>query len=135
MRPVFAKIIQHSEGMGVPSADTVRRRARELARIDGRAEFTARDWAQARQELHGGHEPNDTNGEMDMTCMVSEHDMVSGSMGHHVENMGLDDLNTVGEELFAEGMDEAIHEQMLASRRKSDAEDGGVESGLSPMRD
>jgi hypothetical protein len=122
MRPIPAKIIQHSEGLGAPSADTVRKRARELAVIDGRAEFNEGDWAQAKRELHGGHESNDTNGEMEMASMVSEHDMVAGSMGHHVENMGVDDQNSMAEELIAEGMDEAVHEQMLAARRQGDEE-------------
>ena len=122
MRPIPAKIIQHSEGLGAPSADTVRKRARELAVIDGRAEFNEGDWVQAKRELHGGHESNDTNGEMEMACMVSEHDMVAGSLGHHVENMGVDDQNSMAEELIAEGMDEAVHEQMLAARRQGDEE-------------
>ena len=121
LRPIPAKIIQHSEGLGAPSADTVRRRARELAAIDGREEFNEGDWAQAKQELHGGHESNDTNGEMEMVCLVSEHDMVAGSLGHHVENLGADDQN-MAEELIAEGMDEAVHEQMLAARQQGDAE-------------
>ena len=122
MRPTPAKIIQHSQGLGAPSADTVRQRARELAVIDGRAEFNEGDWVQAKQELHGGHESNDTNGEMEMASMVSEHDMVAGSLGRHVENVGLDDQNNMAEELIAEGMDEAVHEQMLAARRQGDEE-------------
>jgi hypothetical protein len=122
MRPTPAKIIQHSQGLGAPSADTVRQRARELAAIDGRAEFNEGDWVQAKRELHGGHESNDTNGEMEMAAMVSEHDMVAGSVGHHVENVGLDDQINMAEELIAEGMDEAVHDQMLAARRQGDEE-------------
>jgi len=124
MRPTPAKIIQHSQGLGAPSADTVRQRARELATIDGRAEFNEGDWVQAKRELHGGHESNDTDGEMEMASIVSEHDMVAGSLGHHVENMGVDDQNSMAEELIAEGMDEAVHEQMLAARRQGDEENG-----------
>ena len=122
MRPTPAKIIQHSQGLGAPSADTVRQRARELATIDGREEFNEGDWVQAKRELHGGHESNDTDGEMEMASIVSGHDMVAGSLGHHVENMGLDDKNNMAEELIAEGMDEAVHEQMLAARQQGDAE-------------
>ena len=124
MRPTPAKIIQHSQGLGATSADTVRQRARELATIDGRAEFNEGDWVQAKRELHGGHESNDTDGEMEMASIVSEHDMVAGSLGHHVENMGVDDQNSMAEELIAEGMDEAVHEQMLAARRQGDEENG-----------
>jgi hypothetical protein len=122
MRPTPAKIIQHSEGMGVPDAETVRKRAQELALINGRETYSEEDWREAKRELHGGHELNDTNGEMDMAALVSEHDMISTSVGHHVENVRPDDQDNVAEELIAEGMDEAVHEQMLASRRE-DAED------------
>ncbi len=121
MKPTPAKILQHSEGLGAPTASTVRKRAQELALINGHDTFNQEDWREAKRELHGGHETNDTNGEMDMAAMVSEHDMVIGSVGHHVENVGADDPMNVGEELIAEGMDEAVHEQMLAARQE-DAE-------------
>ena len=122
MKPHSAKIIHHSAGLGAPTAETVRLRAQELARINGRPEFNDEDWREAKRELHGGHTMNDTNGDLDMTAMVSEHDMVTGSMGHHVENMGLDDNDNIVEELIAEGMDEAVHEQMLASRQEDESE-------------
>ena len=117
MRPTSAKIIQHSEGLGTPTSETVRKRAAEIAVINGHAEFSEEDWREAKRELHGGHELNDTNGDLEMSTMVSEHDMVVGSMGHHVETLRPDDTENVLEELIAEGMDEAVHEQMLASRR------------------
>lgn len=115
--------MQHAEGLGAPDAETVRKRAQELATINGREQFSETDWHEAKRELHGGHTMNDTNGDMDMASMVSEHDMVVGSVGHHVENVGLEDADNVAEELIAEGMDEAVHEQMLASRREDVAEE------------
>jgi hypothetical protein len=123
MKPTSAKIIQHSAGLGAPDADTVRKRAQEIALINGRTEYSEEDWREAKRELHGGHASNDTNGNMDMTSMVSEHDMVVGSLGHHVENVGMEDGENVLEELIAEGMDEAVHEQMLAARRAEEKED------------
>jgi len=123
MKPASAKIIQHSSGLGAPSAETVRQRARELAQINGREQFNDEDWRDAKRELHGGHEPNDTNGEMNMAAVVSEHDMIASSIGHHVENVGLDDQANMAEELIAEGMDEAVHEQMLAARREDPGEE------------
>lgn len=123
MKPTPAKIIHHSEGLGAPSAETVRRRAQELAKINGHAEFNNEDWREAKRELHGGHEPNDTNGDMNMTSAISEHDMVVSSMGRHVENVGLDDQENMIEELVAEGMDEAVHEQMLAARTEDGEEE------------
>lgn len=122
MRPTSAKIIQHSEGLGTPTSDTVRKRAAEIAMINGRTEFSDEDWREAKRELHGGHELNDTNGDREMSAMVSEHDMVIGSMGHHAENMRPEDNENVLEELIAEGMDEAVHEQMLASRMEDENE-------------
>ena len=104
----------------------VRKRAEELARINGHEQYNDDDWRDAKRELHGGHQTNDTNGNMDMTAAISEHDMVVSSMGHHVENMGLDDQDSMVEELIAEGMDEAVHEQMLAAR-KEDAEEEDLE--------
>ena len=121
MRPASAKIIQHAQGLGTPNSETVRKRAREIAMINGRDEFNEEDWREAKRELHGGHELNDTNGDREMTAMVSEHDMVIGSMGHHSQNLIPEDSESVLEELIAEGMDEAVHEQMLASRREDEA--------------
>lgn len=123
MKPTPAKIIQHSEGLGTPTAEMVRKRAQELARINGHEEFNEDDWREAKRELHGGHQPNDTNGNMDMATAISEHDMIVSSLGHHVENVGLEDQDNMAEELIAEGMDEAVHEQMLASRREEAQED------------
>jgi len=116
MKPASAKIIQHSEGLGIPSAETVRRRAEELALINGHASYSEEDYLEARHELHGGHVFNDTNGESEIHLFVSERDMVVGSVGRHIENISGDDSFNVVEELIAEGMDEAVHEQMLAAR-------------------
>ncbi len=121
MKPIPAKIIQHSQGLGVPSTEMVRQRAFELARIDGRAEYNERDWHEAKRELHGGHETLANDGAEVMTAMVSEHDMVTSDMGHRVETFGPDGADSMGEELIAEGMEEAVHEQMLASARDDQA--------------
>ncbi len=123
MHPASAKIIHHAEGLGVPTAETVRRRAQELAIINGHAEFSEEDWREAKRELHGGHEQFTENGDMEMSSMISEHDMVVGSVGHHTENRRTEDPDHMSEELIAEGMDEAVHEQMLAARREEPADD------------
>jgi hypothetical protein len=122
LRPASAKILQHSTGMGAPNAELVRRRAEEIARIDGRAEFHEGDWQQAKRELHGGHELGDAADGADMTSLVSERDMISTDPGHHTERLGMDGDENLGEELIAEGMDEAQHERMLAARLE-EAED------------
>ncbi len=120
--------MQHAEGLGAPNAEQVRRRAMELAYIAGRGNFSGEDWRQAKRELHGGHEHSNSEDEAEMVSLVSGHDMVVTDLGHHVENMGMEDADNVVEELIAEGMDEAVHEQMLAARREGDEEDGDMEA-------
>jgi hypothetical protein len=118
-RPPYAKIVVHADGLGVPSPDMVRQRARELARIDGRAEYNDVDWQRAKQELHGGH-PHSWDDEEDrMPQSISERDMTATDNGHHVENM-IDGDDNVLEELVAEGMDEAVHDRMLEASHMAD---------------
>ena len=49
--PKSAKIMQHAEGLGAPTASQVRQRAFELALIAGRNEFNQEDWRQAKEFL------------------------------------------------------------------------------------
>lgn len=118
-----AKILEHSNGLGAPDSDCVRRRARELAEIAGRKVANEQDWQDAKRELHGGHENLNHNGNDEMAASVSERDMVAGSIGHHVRRMDMEDEDNVLVELYAEGMDEAEHEQMLESRRLEAADE------------
>jgi hypothetical protein len=114
-----AKIISHDEGMGVPSTDMVRQRALEIAQIDGRSASNEKDWQQAKIELHGDVVPTgDDDGEM--MDSFSERDMVMGSMGHHTENSALEDSGNIVEELVSEGMEEAVHDQMLEASKLED---------------
>ena len=64
--PPHAKISVHGDGAGVPSPDTVEKRAREIAMIAEREpdEFTDADWDQALRELLGtqaGNAPEETD--------------------------------------------------------------------------
>ena len=95
----------------------------ELAFLAGRDDFNDGDWREAKRELHGGHGHTNSEDEAEMVSLVSEHDMVVTDLGHHVENCGMEDADNVVEELIAEGMDEAVHEQMLAARREEVVED------------
>jgi hypothetical protein len=109
--------------MGVPSPETVRQRAQELARIDGRVAHNEQDWHRAKQELHGGHPYSWDDEEDRMPESISERDMTATDMGHHTENlMGGED--NMAEELVAEGMEEAEHERMLEASREVEVEGG-----------
>jgi hypothetical protein len=114
------KILQHGAGLGVPSPEMVRQRARELALIDGRApeDFTDADWSRARRELHGGHDFQ--NGE---DAPESAEMGLAEENDHRVAHRTVESPESLGEELIAEGMDEAVHEQMLEARREADADD------------
>ena len=118
-RTLQAKIVQHSAGLGVPNSDVVRQRAMELAMIDGRSTFNEQDWQQARIELHGGHSSPGDDGEEDRE-FVSARDIIAGTRGHHTENQSLDDAQNIVEELISEGMDEAVHDQMLEASKLQD---------------
>lgn len=115
-RPNPAKILQHARGLGAPTMEDVRQRARELAKIDGWVEPTEDHWRQAKRELHGGHDFENGSNEHDMQLLVSEHDFICADPGRHTPKHSGNDDDHVVEELIAEGMDEALHEQMLESR-------------------
>lgn len=108
-KKVSAKILCHAEGVGPPTSDMVRRRADEIARINGRAEHNEEDWKQAYLELHGHHAGlDDEENETVFTGQEMAYDS-----GHHIENVGPEDSENIVEELIIEGMEEAVHEQML----------------------
>ncbi len=89
----------------------------ELARIAGHSQMTHEDWLLAKRELHGDTSDTADNGGADaMITAVSERDMVAADLGHHVENLTPDDDTLLAEELTAEGMEEAVHDRMLAAR-------------------
>ena len=86
--------------------------------INGRKEFTEEDYRQARIEMHG-HGPNGhLSDEWAAEMMYSEADMLAVDVGRHTENLGMEDDGNVIEELIEEGLNEALHEQMLFARRE-----------------
>ncbi len=113
------KINLHGDGLGVPSPETVKKRAREIAMIDERdpEEFTEEDWRQAKNELigvEGSHAP-----EIDDAVdeELRERDDIPGASGHRAPKSGFDE-DTVGEELVSGGIEEAAHDQMVEARRE-----------------
>lgn len=123
MRPHPAKILSHSEGLGTPDAEMVRRRAAEIALINGRKEFTDEDYRLAKIEMHG-HGPNGhLSDEWAAEMMYSEADMLAVDVGRHTEKLGMEDDGNVIEELIEEGLNEALHEQMLFARRELQEEE------------
>jgi hypothetical protein len=117
--PPHGKISLHGDGLGVPSPDTVEKRAREIAMIDERDpdEFTEEDWRQAKNELigvAGSHAP-EVDDEVDDE--LRERDDIVGASGHRAPNDYEGDEN-IGEELVSGGIEEAAHDQMVEARRE-----------------
>ena len=111
------KINLHGDGLGVPSPETVEKRAREIALIDERNpdEFTETDWQQAKNELTGveaAHAPEVGDAVNDE---LSERGAIPGASGHRAAN-SFEEEDTVGEELVMGGIEEAAHDQMVEAR-------------------
>jgi hypothetical protein len=122
--PGHGKISVHGDGMGVPSPDTVERRAREIAMIAERDpdEFTDADWDQARRELLGSEAhiaPEETE---DNAEVVEEWNVVASSVGHRAPRV--EDDENLGEQLVSDGMEEAVHDQMLEARKEELEQEG-----------
>lgn len=114
----------HGNGLGVPSPDSVERRAREIALIAERdpEEFTDADWDQARQELLGAQANTAPEETEENAEVVEEWNVVASSTGHRAPRM--EDDETLGEQLVGDGIEEAAHDQMLEARKEELEQEG-----------
>jgi hypothetical protein len=127
-QPGAGKISVHGNGVGAPSPEEVEKRAREIAMIAERNpdEFTDADWSQAQRELLGAAvrlPPEETSQNADL---VEEWEVVANNTGQRVPRAGLDEDETVGEQLVTDGLEEAAHDQMLEARREEIEQEGGI---------
>lgn len=119
---VPGKISDHFKGAGTFTRDTVEQRAKELARINGRERFTEDDWAQAKRELQGVDNFNET-GEADSIVGRTSWDEDPGESGHQAPRVEPLDEQTLAEHLVEEGVFEAEHDQMVeGSKPRPDEE-------------
>jgi hypothetical protein len=129
-QPGFGKISVHGDGMGAPTPELVEKRAREIALIDERnpEEFTDADWEQARAELLGvstGAAPEETPENAELT---EEWSAVASDTGHRAGKAGEDD-EMLGEQLFAGGLEEGLHDSMVKAAESEQSQEGGVIEG------
>ena len=119
--PTPGKMEENAEGLGVPSPEQVEQRARELAKIAGRAGRVRNDDRdQARRELTGHAAPSTEPAEAEEdTEPASLWEETTGTSGKEAITHGPDDEATVSEELVREGMDEALHDEMLEAHKKN----------------
>jgi len=122
------KISVHGNGMGVPSPEEVEKRAREIAMIDERNpdEFTDADWNQARRELMGIEHPGPPEETEQNAGLTEEWNVVAGSSGHRAPRPGVEEEETLGEQLVTGGLEEAAHDQMLEARKEELEQEGGI---------
>jgi hypothetical protein len=119
--PTPGKMEENAEGLGVPSPEQVEERAQELAKIAGRAgKVRNDDRDQARRELTGHAAPTTEPAEPEEDREpVSSWSETTGTHGKESITHGPDDETTVSEELVREGMDEALHDEMLEASKKN----------------
>lgn len=105
--------------LGVPTRDMLKQRAREIASLNQRNpdEFTDADWDQAQAEL-GGTQASKPQAEFDKTTVLqSERGSVVGQQGHEVKAIAPKDEERNDERLAERGVEEAAHDQRVASDR------------------
>ena len=103
------------------SRDDIERRARELALIANRTEPNEDDRARAVAEFRDRHLPDAVNEDAEsMRSMSRDPSDPPADRGRQAPEYGGDDEKTALENLALEGVEEAQHEQMLASRKNID---------------
>jgi len=125
-QPGFGKISVHGDGMGAPTPELVEKRAREIALINERNpdDFTDADWEQARRELLGDETATGADDVDEIVDHMSERDEVPGDTGHRAPRAGVDDDEMLGEQLVTDGLEEAVHDQMVEAAREDQKQEG-----------
>ena len=117
--------------MGAPTPELVEKRARELALIDERNpdDFTDADWEQARQELLGVASEAAPEEVAEGSETSGEWSAVAGDTGHRAPRAGVDDDEMLGEQLYAGGLEEGMHDSMVQAAKSEQSQEGGVIEG------
>ena len=110
------RISDHFRGLGTVTGEMVKRRAKEIAIINGRApqHFTENDWTQAKHELMGDSVEIEAE---EPVAALTRWDEEPGTSGHRVANSPPLDEQSVAQHLVEEGVEEANHDQMLKGSR------------------
>ena len=115
--PINKGIIEeNSHGVGEISGEMVWTRAKQLALINGQP-MTNEHYGQALRELTGGDDIDAKQACLESIPESQRWDPVPGSAGHQAPVCASEDEDEDGEsesaQLFAEGVSEAEHDQML----------------------
>ena len=113
-------IAENFAGVGTVTGRMVSNRARELARIEGHSGSLANqtDYEQAKRELTGGDDISPQEAELDALPDMNSAPVSGGSQSPVSASEDEDDEGrNESEQLVAEGVNEAEHDQMLQSAR------------------
>ncbi len=123
------KILDHDAGIGEVAEGEIEHRARELAKIDGFNKHQVNDGhrEQARKELLGEADADVANDDEGAAAgLVNEDDVLGesgGAVAPFTNAAASSDEQSDAEQLFAEGVAEADHDRMTASREQEDRDD------------
>lgn len=107
----------------------IRERAVEIGLINGHSEseVTRTEWDQAERELTGGQSVGPKTAMLQSTHEAERWNPVPGSTGHQAPVSGSEDVDAEGRseaaQLFAEGVSEAAHDQMVQAARAAKKSD------------
>lgn len=125
--PLYKGMIEENAvGIGEISSDMVEERAKELALIAG-LPVSKTHTEQALRELTGGDEMDANQALLESSSEEDRWNPIPGGIGHQVEGSANEDEDEDGrshsEQLFEEGVSEAVHDQMLEAARASKVKD------------
>lgn len=115
--------MENSSGIGTVSREMVRKRAVELAIINGRSahEASKSDWEQAKRELTGKSDIDPNEAILESAPESERWDPIPGSTGHKAPESSSEDEDDDGRSdsarLVEQGVEEAEHDQMLRAAR------------------
>ena len=121
-------LTENSAGIGTVTAEMVRKRAAELAAIDGRParDVTKTEMEQARRELTGEPEADPNDAILESAPESERWNPVPGSTGHKAQVSASEDEDEEGrsdnERLVEEGIEGAEHDQMRLAARNEKAQ-------------
>lgn len=116
-------------GVGTITDEMVRKRAGELAIINGRTmnNVSQSDWDQAKRELTGEPETDPKEALLEAAPESERWNPLPGSNGHVVPVTPSDDEDaegrSIGERLVDAGVQEAEHDQMLQAAHETEEKD------------
>lgn len=116
-------------GIGAVSRKMIRERAAEIGLINGHlaSEVTKTGWDQAKRELTGGPTISPKTDLLQSAPEADRWNPVPGSAGHQAPVSGSEDEDAEGRseaaQLFAEGVGEAAHDQMVQAARAAKKSD------------